>query len=187
MYAGSGKTFVSSNLSLTLAIKGRSVLLIDGDVRRASATKIFKNTGLGLADYLGEKVNTPDEIIYQYEPYPSLSIIPVGTIPPNPTELLSSPRLQELLEELRPRFDFIIIDCPMAENLADTTIIEHLADRTLYVVRAGLFQRKQIAELDTSVQNGKFKNMSIIVNATKPNGRYGNKYGYYNAYYYYHK
>ena len=184
MHAGSGKTFISLNLALTLAIKGRRVLLIDGDIRRASTSRILGNRELGLADYLGEKVDDVASLIYQVEDHPSFSVLPVGTTPPNPTELLSGSRLQQLLQELRPHYDFILIDCPMTENLADSFIIERFVDRTLYVIRAGLFQRKMVPQLDTYVQQGKFKHLSIILNATQSNARYGYKYGYKYGYYY---
>lgn len=179
MYAGSGKTFVSMNLALALAIKGRQVLFIDGDLRRATATRTFGNRDMGLADYLGEKVDDISQVVYSYEQYPSLHILPVGTTPPNPTELLSSPRMQQLLEEQRPNYDFILVDCPMTETLADASIIEHMVDRTLYVVRAGLFQRRQVTQLDVYVQTGKYKNLSLVLNAIPPVERYTHGYKYY--------
>ncbi len=184
MFPGSGKTFISMNLALALAIKHRRVLFIDGDIRRATATSTFGNMQMGLADYLGEKIESVDQVIYTHGDYPSLSILPVGTIPPNPTELLSSPRMQQLIESMRPHYDFIIIDCPMTETLADASILGHHADRTLYIVRAGLFQCRQVALLDAHVENGKYKNLSIVLNAVKPTGHYGYKYGYYYNYKY---
>lgn len=185
MFAGSGKTFVSMNLALALAIKNRKVLLIDGDMRHASTSRIFGNKDVGLADYLGEIVNDPQVAIYQHNEYPSLHIMPVGTMPPNPTELLSGHRLQELLKVLRPLYDFVIIDCPIIEAVADTSIIQHLADRTLYIARAGLSLRKHIGMLENYVQAGKYKNMSIILNGLDPNRRYGKKSYYYYYYGYY--
>ena len=184
MFPGSGKTFISMNLALTLAIKHRHVLFIDGDLRRATATRTFGNTQTGLADYLGEKVESIDQLIYRHGEYPSLNILPVGTTPPNPTELLSSPRMRQLIEEMRPKYDFIIIDCPMTETLADASILGHHVDRTLYIVRAGLFQCNQVSLLDSYVESGKYKNLSIVLNAVKPLGQYGYKYGYYYDYKY---
>lgn len=184
MYAGSGKSFITMNLALALAIKGRRVLVIDGDMRRATTTHTFGNRMVGLTDYLGEKVEHVEEVIYQHDEHPSLYILPVGTTPPNPTELLSSSRMPLLLEQVRPQFDFILIDCPMTESLADASIIEHHVDRTLYVVRAGLFQRRSVYQLDAQVQNGKYKNLSIVLNAIKPVSQYGYKYGYYYNYKY---
>lgn len=184
MFPGSGKTFISMNLALTLAIKHRHVLFIDGDLRRATATRTFGNTQTGLADYLGEKEESIDQLIYRHGEYPSLNILPVGTTPPNPTELLSSPRMRQLIEEMRPKYDFIIIDCPMTETLADASILGHHVDRTLYIVRAGLFQCNQVSLLDSYVESGKYKNLSIVLNAVKPLGQYGYKYGYYYDYKY---
>ena len=184
MFAGSGKSFITVNLALALAIKGRRVLVIDGDMRRATATHTFGNREVGLANYLGEKVEHVEEVIYQHDEHPSLYILPVGTTPPNPTELLSSPRMPLLLEQVRPQFDFILIDCPMTESLADASIIEHHVDRTLYVIRAGLFQCRSVYQLDAQVQNGKYKNLSIVLNAIKPVSQYGYKYGYYYNYKY---
>ena len=184
MYAGSGKSFITMNLALALAIKGRRVLVIDGDMRRATTTHTFGNRMVGLTDYLGEKVEHVEEVIYQHDEHPSLYILPVGTTPPNPTELLSSPRMPLLLEQVRPQFDFILIDCPMTESLADASIIEHHVDRTLYVIRAGLFQCRSVYQLDAQVQNGKYNNLSIVLNAIKPVSQYGYKYGYYYNYKY---
>ena len=181
MFAGSGKTFVSMNLALALAIKGRKVLLIDGDMRHASTSRTFGNKDIGLADYLGEIVDTPQAAIYHHAEYPSLSIMPVGTMPPNPTELLSNERMQELLTQVRPLYDFIIIDSPITESIADTSIIQHLTDRTLYIARAELSLRKYVSTLDSQVQAGRFKNLSIILNGINPNRRFGRK-----AYYYYY-
>lgn len=188
MYPGSGKTFTSTNLAVALAIKGRSVLLIDGDMRRASTSKIFGNRPLGLADYLAEKAEDMDDISFRHPDYPTLTIMPVGTTPPNPTELLSGPRLEKLLQKVRPLYEYVLIDCPMTENLADATIIGHLADRTLYVMRAGIFQRKLVTTLDTNVRHGKYKNVSIILNGIQNfNHKYGYYYGYYGYYGHSHK
>ena len=187
-YEGSGKTFVSSNLVLALAISGKRVLLIDGDLRHASASHLFCSQKHGFSDYLAEKEDDLDQLLFHSAKYPTLDILPVGTIPPNPTELLSSNRLSKMLDELRPRYDFILIDCPPSETLADADIIERHADRTLFVIRAGLYERKRLGELEADAQNGKYKHVSIILNATKAGGRYGYHYGYRYGYHYgYHR
>lgn len=183
-YEGSGKTFVSANVALALALANKRVLLIDGDLRHASASRLFKCKGRGFADYLGEMVNDVDTLLTTHPEYPTLDIMPVGTMPPNPTELLTSDRLSRLLQELRPQYDFILIDCPPTETLADATIIERYADRTLYVIRAGLFERKRLPDLEADVKNGKYKHLSVILNATKAGGRYGYHYGYKYGYHY---
>lgn len=183
-YEGSGKTFVSMNLALALAIKGHKVLLIDGDLRHASASHHLNCPKVGLADYLSDKETDLDRILVEHAEYPTLHILPVGTNPPNPTELLSSGRFSTLIEDLRPHYDFILIDCPPAETLADTSIIENFADRTLFVIRAGLFERKNIYNLEADVQSGKYKNMSLILNGTKIVRRFGTLYGYGYGYHY---
>lgn len=185
-YEGSGKTFVSMNLSMALAIKGQRVLFIDGDMRHASASHHLKCSEAGLADYLGEKQTDLDTLIVPYSEYPNLHILPVGTIPPNPTELLATDRLSRLLDEVRGRYDFIFIDCPPAETLADTGIIERFADRTLFVIRAGLFVRARLYDLEADVQGGKYKHLSLVLNGIKSGGRYGYRYGYHYGYHYGH-
>ena len=110
----------------------------------------------------------------------------MGTIPPNPTELLATDRLSRLLDEVRGRYDFIFIDCPPAETLADTGIIERFADRTLFVIRAGLFVRARLYDLEADVQGGKYKHLSLVLNGIKSGGRYGYRYGYHYGYHYGH-
>lgn len=186
-YEGSGKTFISTNLAVALTIKGKSVLFIDGDLRHASASHMFDCPKIGLADYLADQESDWQNILVSPEEYPSLDILPVGTIPPNPTELLATDRLGQLVAEARPLYDFIIIDCPPTETLADTGIIERQADRTLFVMRAGLFERKRIEDLDADAKNGKYKHMSLILNGVKYGGRYGYRYGYHYGYRYGYK
>lgn len=183
-YEGSGKTFISTNLAIALAIKGKNILFIDGDLRHSSASHIFKCPKVGLANYLADQENDWQNLLVTHEEYPTLHILPVGTIPPNPTELLAGERLGQLIGEARGSYDFIIIDCPPAESLADTGIIERQADRTLFVMRSGLFERKRIDDLDASTQNGKYKHLSLILNGIKLGGRYGYRFGYRYAYSY---
>lgn len=181
-YEGSGKTFVSMNLALALAIKGRRTLLIDGDLRHASTSRHFECPEIGLADYLAGNETSLQNLIITHEEYSSLDILPVGTVPPNPTELLASDTFGKMIQELRSLYDFIIIDCPPALSLADTGIIERQADRTLFIIRSGLFQRKYIDDLEADADSGKYKQMSLILNGIKlgkrSSYRYGARYGY---------
>lgn len=182
-YMNSGKTFVATNLALALAIAGKHVLFIDGDLRHASASRVFRARGKGLADYLAEQETDVSQLLYNMEQYPTLDILPVGTIPPNPTELLSAEeRLARLLGEQRSNYDFILIDCPPSDTLADAGLIERHADRTLFIIRAGLSERRCVEELEIEAQNGKYKHLSIVLNATKSSGRYGYHYAYHYAY-----
>ena len=176
---GSGKSFLTMNIAVSLAIKGKKVLVIDGDLRRASASSYVGSPKPGLSDYLGGRSVNLSDIIVTDKKYKNLDILPVGTIPPNPTELLFSKLLKEMIESVREQYDYILIDCPPIEVVADTQIIEKLADRTIFVVRAGLLERSMLAELEDIYTEKKFKNMAVILNATeKSGGRYGSRYGY---------
>ena len=176
---GSGKTFLTINTAACLSLKQKRVLVIDGDLRHGSASAYVGRPSKGLSDYLGKRENDIDHLIVGNPAYPGLSILPVGTIPPNPTELLAEPRLAELIETLRIRYDYILIDCPPVEIVADTQIIEKLADRTLFVVRAGLLERDMLPELQRMYEEKRYKNMALILNGTEGGGsRYGYRYGY---------
>lgn len=182
---GSGKTFLTINTAACLSLKQKRVLVIDGDLRHGSASAYVGRPSKGLSDYLGKRENDIDHLIVGNPAYPGLSILPVGTIPPNPTELLAEPRLAELVETLRIRYDYILIDCPPVEIVADTQIIEKLADRTLFVVRAGLLERDMLPELQRMYEEKRYKNMTLILNGTEGGGsRYGYRYGYKYGYHY---
>ena len=183
---GSGKTFLTVNTALSLAIKKKRVLLIDGDMRHASLSSYFKSPKVGLSNYLSGNVENYADCIIQDGKYDSLNILPVGTIPPNPTELLFEDLFKVLLDNVKSQYDFVLIDCPPVELVADTQIIENLADRTIFVVRAGVLERGMLTELQDIYDNNKYKNMSLVLNGTEGagNNRYGYKYGYRYGYHY---
>lgn len=187
---GSGKTFLTVNIASSLAIKGKRVLVIDGDLRRGSTSVYVGSPHHGLSNYLAGKVQRIEDVIVPASETVRFDVLPVGTIPPNPTELLSGERLQALLADFRTRYDYILIDCPPIELVADTHIIEKYADRTIFVVRAGLLERNMLPELEALYTEHKFKNMAVLLNGTEGNGsyRYGYRYGYHYGYgsnYYY--
>lgn len=176
---GSGKSFLTMNIAMSLAIKNKKVLVIDGDLRHASASAYFHSPKIGLSNYLGGQVGRISDIIITDEKHASFSFIPVGTIPPNPTELLFDDRLREAIDTLKQQYDIVLIDCSPVELVADTQIIEKLADRTIFVVRAGLLERSMLPELENIYREKKYKNMSVILNGTEGSGgRYGYRYGY---------
>lgn len=180
---GSGKSFLVTNLSISLALKGKRILCIDGDLRRGSASAYIGSPKIGLSDYLSGRVNKLEEIIYPFPEQKSLDVIPMGTMPPNPTELLFSERLGQLIETCKERYDYIFIDCPPIELVADTQILSQYADRSLFVVRAGLLERSMLPELKKLYNEKKYPNMALILNGTvSAGGRYGYKYGYYYGY-----
>lgn len=178
---GSGKSFIATNVGAILAIKKYRVLLVDGDFRHASLSKYFKSSGKGLTDYICGHVDNIDDIMIHPEQFPMLSVLPVGTIPPNPSELLSTTEFSDLLANVKKQFDYVIVDCAPADMMADATIVGRYADRTIFVIRAGLFERSMVPQLDEDYNSGKFKNMSLVLNAITPLGGhygYGYRYGY---------
>ena len=160
-------------------------MVIDGDLRRGSASAYLDKHAKGLSDYLSKRENDLDSLIKENSDYPNLHLLPSGTIPPNPTELLAESRFKELVEKMRDRYDYIFIDCPPIDIVADTQIIEKLADRTLFVVRAGLLERDMLPELQRMYDEKRLKNISVVLNGTEGgNGRYGYRYGYKYGYQY---
>ena len=185
----SGKSFISMNLAVALAIKDKKVLVIDGDLRHASQSQYMRPAKVGFADYLAHRTDDLQALIQQSPNHPTLFALPVGTIPPNPTELVSDQRFEQTIRSLKADYDYIIIDCPPVEIVADTQIIERCCDRTVFVVRAGLLERAMLPELESIYQEGRFKNLSMILNGSNStgSGRYGYKYGYHagsHGYYY---
>ena len=182
---GSGKSFLAVNIAVSLAIKQKKVLVIDGDMRHGSTSAYVGSSQTGLSNYLSGHVNNLKDIIVTDARHANLQFLPVGTIPPNPTELLFSDRLKQLIDTVRSQYDYIFIDCPPIEMVADTQIIEQLADRTLFVVRTGLLERSMLPELQRIYDEKKYKNMALILNGTVGSGgHYGYRYGYRYGYHY---
>lgn len=182
---GSGKSFLAVNIAVSLAIKQKKVLVIDGDMRHGSTSAYVGSPQTGLSNYLSGHVNNLKDIIVTDARHANLQFLPVGTIPPNPTELLFSDRLKQLIDTVRSQYDYIFIDCPPIEMVADTQIIEQLADRTLFVVRTGLLERSMLPELQRIYDEKKYKNMALILNGTVGSGgHYGYRYGYRYGYHY---
>ena len=176
---GSGKSFVTMNLASALAIKGKRVLVIDGDLRHASASQFVGAPAKGFCDYLAGRVGSLDGLLCKYPQYGNLDVLPVGTIPPNPTELLMTERLEKALGELKCDYDCVFIDCPPIELVADTQIIGKHCDRTIFILRAGLLEREMLPEIQELYNEKKFNRLGVILNGTVKTGtRYGYKYGY---------
>ena len=175
---GSGKTFVSYNLAKSFAIKGKKVIVVDLDLRKSSLSKYTEKNTMGVSDYLANRVNDITTIIQQVPDTPNLSIIPVGTTPPNPTELLFSDRLHALIEDLKVHYDYVFIDCPPVEVVADASIISKYADYTLFVIRAGVLDLNMLPVIDEMYETNKYPNMSMILNGTiNPRNSYARRYG----------
>ena len=175
---GSGKTFLSMNLGVSLALKGHKILIVDGDLRRASLSAYAGSPRHGLADYLSGAVNDIDEVIERNVAAEGLDLLPVGLIPPNPTELLESERFADLMKRLREEYRYIFIDCPPGEMMADAQIISDFADRTLFVIRVGVFERSMLKELERIYQQKKYPNVMLALNGAVVGDKYGYSYSY---------
>lgn len=181
---GSGKTFISINLAKVLAIKGMKILVVDLDIRKASLSKLAQTSESGITDYIIGRT-TDVNITSGFDDVTGLDIIGVGAVPPNPSELLSNHRLDELIDELRRKYDYIILDCPPVEIVSDAKIINRLADMTLFVVRAGLLEKDELPTIQEYYDQNRYKNMAIILNGTDIHSGYGyHRYGYHYGYHY---
>lgn len=188
---GSGKTFVTVNLGCALALKGAKVILIDADMRRATLSTYAGSPRHGLSDYLSSDKEDLGRLIKKGTDLPevpdSLDLLPAGTIPPNPTELLENGRLEELMLELKKTYDYVLIDCPPAEVMADARLIDEVVDRTIFVIRYGLLDKSFINLINELYSSNQYSNLSVILNGSKVSGgRYGNRksYGSYSGYSY---
>ncbi len=187
--ADSGKTFVSINLALSMAINDRRIVIVDLDLRKASLSRIIKSPKKGISNYLGEQIDDLNKIIIKDSLHKNLDVIPVGTMPPDPTELLSSKRLEEMISILQKNYDYILLDCPPINIVADTSIISKVADITIFIARCGQFDRRLIPEIENMYTEHKFNRLTMLLNAIEFNSKYGyHKYGYhkYGSHYYYY-
>lgn len=182
---GSGKTFLNVNLAACFALKGKKVLAIDCDLRRASLSEYVGSPHKGLSGYLGHQEDDIDSLIVEVPGCPDLYVLPAGVNPPNPTELLAEPRFGELVDKVKGQYDYVFIDCPPVEIVADTQIIGRFADRTLFVVRAGLLERDMLPELQKAYDEKRYKDMAVVLNGTDGgSSRYGYRHGYKYGYHY---
>ena len=184
---GSGKSFLTMNIAKSFAIKMKRVLVIDGDLRHGSTSQYVGSPEQGLSDYLSGLKDNWKQLLCHDERYNNFHILPIGKVPPNPTELLENGRMEQLMAQVHDQYDYIFIDCPPIDIVADAQILEKLADRTFFVIRAGLLDRSMLTELEAIYEEKRFKNLSVILNGTESTGgrysyRYGYRYGYHYGY-----
>lgn len=160
---GSGKTFISLNLAMTMAFSGKRTLLVDLDLRRATLSKCVNSPRTGIAAYLNGTAKI-EEVILKNSLTENLHILPVGSLPLNPAELLASDKFQQLMLELKELYDFIFIDSAPVNAASDTASISRCADRTLFVVRAGMLEKRQISSIKDFRTTGALPNLSLILN-----------------------
>ncbi len=178
---GEGKTFVSVNLALTLANGKNKVLIIGSDIRNPQLQRYNPSSrGLvGLTEYLHDPETQLQDIVHVSSFNPQCDVIYSGSIPPNPTELLSNGRYDQLLEEVKPLYDYVIVDTAPLLLVTDTFLFAELADATLYVVRSGHTEKELIEFANKQITANKIKNVGFVLNdVRKDYFGYGNKYGY---------
>ena len=176
--AGSGKSFISGNLAKTLSLGGKRVLAIDIDLRHSSLSQMAELAKQGLSSYLCGATDNLDDIILTDQFDGGVDVIPVGVVPPNPTELLQSDRLTQLFETLRPRYDAIIVDCPPIDVVADTNIVKRHADVSLFVVRVGLMNRYLLKEVDKLYLDKTYPHMALLLNGSPSTSTRYNRYSF---------
>ncbi|MCM1490385.1 MAG: polysaccharide biosynthesis tyrosine autokinase [Muribaculum sp.] len=179
---GSGKSFVTINLAMSLAIRGKKVLVIDGDMRRNSSSAYVGNPEVGLAQCLNGKVKDINDAIVRGQLNENFDMLPGGNTPPNPTELLENGRLPKIIEQLRDKYDVIFIDNAPIQMIADGRIFSTVCTNTIFVIRAGLFERGLLPELENVYRSKEYKNMALLLNGTEGGGSYGS-YGMNKSYY----
>lgn len=176
---GSGKTFIAANLATALAIKDKKVIVVDCDMRRATLSQYVESPKKGLANYLAGSDSDLNSLVLKDTLVKNLSVLPVGKIPPNPTELLESKRFTDLIERLRSEYDYVLLDCPPVVMMADAQIINQVIDRAIFVLRVGLFRRDMLIDVERLYNEKKFHHMGIILNGVVVDkSRYGYGYGY---------
>jgi tyrosine-protein kinase Etk/Wzc len=178
---GEGKTFVSLNLALTLASMDKKVLLIGSDLRNPQLHKYFElnKNRIGLSNYLYDSTTNWKSLIYEkIFNNEFLDIIFAGSIPPNPAELLSNGRFEELLNILKKEYDYIVVDTAPTILVTDTLLISKLADVTVYVTRADHTDKNLLIYSKGLKEQGKLINMSYVINNVGGKDGSGYKYGY---------
>jgi len=181
--SGEGKTVVSINLAMSLALLDKKILIIGLDIRKPKLGEYLNlENKKGISMFLSGHLNQ-DELIQPSGIHPNLSVILAGPEPPNPNELLTKPALDKLITELRKQFDYIIIDTAPVGVVSDSFTLNRLVDANLYVVRAEYTPKKNIEEATNLYIHKKLKNMYFVLNGTDMNksaysNGYGKKYGY---------
>lgn len=179
----SGKTFITANLASSLGINNKKVIAIDLDMRKGSLSKYVDRPTRGLSNYLSGQIPDYHSVIIKHD---YIDFLPCGNLPPNPTELLYGENFRKMMDEVTNDYDYVFLDCPPVEVVADSSIINRYSDMTLFVIRAQLMDRAFLPDIEHWYEEKRYNNLSVILNGTSDAfSRYGyHKYGYRYGYHY---
>lgn len=185
---GEGKSFVAGNTAVSLAFLGKKVIVVGMDIRKPGLNKVFNlsRRAEGITNFLSdpENVNLFD-MIQHSDISPNLDILPGGPVPPNPTELVARDILDKAIEQLKEKYDYIILDTAPIGMVTDTTIIGRVADMCVYVCRADVTPKAGYEFINILKREHKFSKLATVINGIDMSKRrnsygygYGKKYGY---------
>ena len=190
--SGEGKSFVSSNLAISLSLLGKKVVIVGLDIRKPGLNKVFNlsRKEQGITQFLNNPTINLMDLVQPFDTNKNLFILPGGTVPPNPTELLARDGLEKAIETLKKNFDYVILDTAPVGMVTDTLLIGRVADLSVYVCRADYTRKAEFILINELTENNKLPNLCIAINGLDlQKKKYGYYYGYgkYGKYYGYGK
>ena len=190
--SGEGKSFISSNLAISLSLLGKRVVIVGLDIRKPGLNKIFNipRKEQGITQYLSNPEKNLMDFVQPSDVSKNLYILPGGTVPPNPTELLARDGLDKAIETLKKNFDYVILDTAPAGMVTDTLLVGRVADLSVYVCRADYSRKAEFTLINELAADNKLPNICTIINGLDlKKKKYGYYYGYgkYGKYYGYGK
>ena len=190
--SGEGKSFISSNLAISLSLLGKRVIIVGLDIRKPGLNKIFNipRKEQGITQYLSNPEKNLMDFVQPSDVSKNLYILPGGTVPPNPTELLARDGLDKAIETLKKNFDYVILDTAPAGMVTDTLLVGRVADLSVYVCRADYSRKAEFTLINELAADNKLPNICTIINGLDlKKKKYGYYYGYgkYGKYYGYGK
>ena len=179
--SGEGKSFISANLAISLSLLGKKVVIVGLDIRKPGLNKVFNipKKEHGITQYLTNTTANLMDFVQPSDINKNLFILPGGTVPPNPTELLARGGLEKAIETLKANFDYVILDTAPVGMVTDTLLIGRVEDLSVYVCRADYTHKAEFTLINELAENNKLPNLCIAVNGLDLNSR---KYGYYYGY-----
>ena len=179
--SGEGKSFISANLAISLSLLGKKVVIVGLDIRKPGLNKVFNipKKEHGITQYLTNTTANLMDFVQPSDINKNLFILPGGTVPPNPTELLARGGLEKAIETLKANFDYVILDTVPVGMVTDTLLIGRVADLSVYVCRADYTHKAEFTLINELAENNKLPNLCIAINGLDLNSR---KYGYYYGY-----